>query len=938
LQTIDRPTSSPKGQSPSQKLAWVVAGLAVLPVLLVAVLTRWGVLIAVVLAVVVGLGIWVWQRGFVFVEIVAFLIHFDGFGAGPIRTGRVMAAIALALLAYKLLSGWRPPAIPVRHWVPIWLLVVWATASGFWSAGSGPYFFALGQLGLGLAFFCVAAMLVESHRMMQQFLRAYWVGGLFGSAAGILALFLGTRSVGFGADPNFFGLLQATMIPLTVYYRRNATTAVARHLYSVTLVIVLAGAAGAGSRSGLIGGAVAIFATMVTRPGLSVVKRGGVAIGASMLAGLAFIVGFVANPNNLQRGFADRGAGRLDTWAVAVALAKENPILGYGFGQLKGLIPPNLLLTPGSLRLNELRPDVSAHNTWLDVQGDLGLIGLVLFAAVFIMALYGLIRPQWLHLREIQTTLLVMMLPVLTGSFFLPLMNNKVAWSLVGMAALLQVPSWSRRWSGLHDDGALATGRSMELVVPGGSEPRVEPQPVVPGERPEVPGEEVWQRVRLARWDHRVNRRSWRLILLGAVVFAVICGAFGAATPTSYTMTAGTFVPRLDGSVGRQGVSVDQQQMQGVLTLAISGAYAAELNDLAGLDSSVPVTRERMFAARPRMGNYIEISYTTTDRSEATAVMSHLLTALDRVYDSTRLTSIEQTENELRPVVPGETRIYTGPRFLPTSEEAALGVQPPRTLWLMFVGSMVGAIAGVGLVMTGQRHPRIRHDDDFLSEVGLPVWARLRGIGRRSRRDADALHQLVATMGDLAPPDQVQRRFVVTSPGSESVVRRAAMALAAELVGRGERVVLVDGRLRRPLLSVRLGWPRRGVAEIADGSIGIDGAIRRVNARRLPRTARRAVGSGIDSLRFVGAGRLRQRRRTRRFPTAAFDRVDLDVAVVVLAPPVLGAAPVTELIGWADAVVLAAEVGTTVTADLEDAAATTRLFARCPAGVVLFDG
>ncbi len=271
-----------------------------------------------------------------------------------------MAGIAALVIVYKLVKGWRPPAIPVRHWAPIWALTVWGVASGLWSAEAGGWFFNLGVYGLGLAFFCITALLVDSHRMVQQFLRAYWVGGLFGSAAGVLALFLGTRSVGFGSDPNFFGLLQASMIPLTVYYRRHAATAQAKLMYSITLVVVLAGAAGAGSRSGLIGGAIAIVGTMVTDhgSGLDVVRRWWVSVSV-LLAGLAFLVGFVANPNNLERGFSDRGAGRVDLWNVSIALIKENPVWGYGFGQLRSIVPPNLLLTPGSQRLNEIRPDVT---------------------------------------------------------------------------------------------------------------------------------------------------------------------------------------------------------------------------------------------------------------------------------------------------------------------------------------------------------------------------------------------------------------------------------------------------------------------------------------------------------------------------------------------------------------------------------------------------
>ncbi len=84
-----------------------------------------------------------------------------------------------------------PTRHPLRHWGPIWALTIWAVFSGLWSAQVGGWFFTLGMYGLGLAFFCITGLFVDSHRMVQQFLRAYWVGGLFGSAAGILALFLG---------------------------------------------------------------------------------------------------------------------------------------------------------------------------------------------------------------------------------------------------------------------------------------------------------------------------------------------------------------------------------------------------------------------------------------------------------------------------------------------------------------------------------------------------------------------------------------------------------------------------------------------------------------------------------------------------------------------------------------------------------------------------
>ena len=75
---------------------------------------------------------------------------------------------------------------------------------------------------------------------------------------------------------------------------------------------------------------------------------------------------------------------------------------------------------------------MSAHNTWLDIVGDLGVIGLILFVSIFVIALVGFVRPRWLQTRELSMTLFVMMLPVLSGSFFLPLLNNKLGWALIG--------------------------------------------------------------------------------------------------------------------------------------------------------------------------------------------------------------------------------------------------------------------------------------------------------------------------------------------------------------------------------------------------------------------------------------------------------------------------------------------------------------------------
>ncbi len=912
-----------------------LCGLALLPVLVIAVGTGWGALVVVGMVVLGGIAVWVQRKGLVFAEIAAFLIHFDGVGQGPVRMGRIVAAIGAAVLIYKLLSGWRPPAIPPKHWIPVWALTVWAVFTGAWSPSSSAWFLNLCVFGLGVAYFCISGMLLDTPEMVQRYLRAFWVGGLFGSAAGILALFLGTRSVGFGGDPNFFGLLQAAMIPLTVYFRRQATDARTKWLYTLALLFVLAGAAGAGSRSGLIGGSIAIVATMITRPGLDAARRVGVSITAMIMGALAFLVGFVANPANLQRGFSDRGAGRLDLWNVTIELIKQRPLTGYGFGQIKTYIVPNLLTTPGSKWLMDTRTEVSAHNTWLDVTGDLGLIGLAIFVSVFIITLWSLLTPRWKEDRELSTILFVMMLPVLSGSFFLPLLNNKLSWSLIGVAAALQVPSWSARWTGLA--GTPATKELVPAPTPGST-------PVARQGEPEaaatVPGFPAPPSVRLARWDLRVSRRFRTWILVGALIGGLCMGVVGGSLPTKYEAVAGVFVPELDGPEGRDVIMVDRERLQGVLTTAISAAYAAKLKELSGVDLTVPEIRSRMSVTRPEMGAYVELKYTDTDRANAEAVLPQLLPAMNALYEQTHELARAQTANEMRPIVPGEQRFYSGDYFLDIGRADEVEEVPPRAIWLIFIGVSTGALIAAGAALTQQRRPRVNNDDDFDAVLGVPLWTHI-GRTRRRRTVSSGQFAQISAMAlehceHLDEPDG-PKRYVVTSPRHDASAGSLALGLSAELVAEGRRVVLVDAQLDRPRLSARLGGlGRKGLADVVTSSIDIASVVRRVNPLLLPRRMRRSMSRGGGELRFVSAGR-RRAAKDATVPLGVLDRFDPDVTVVLVAPPVLGDVPVSAVLSWGDAVVLTLVEGRTVTFDAEDAAAVVRTFSLGCNGAVLLD-
>jgi hypothetical protein len=506
----------------------------------------------------------------------------------------------------------------------------------------------------------------------------------------------------------------------------------------------------------------------------------------------------------------------------------------------------------------------------------------------------------------------------------------------VGLSAALQVPSADARWSGLAGALRPRAQPSTELAL---AEPPAPPEVRrLPGERPEVPGEEVWEPVELARWDLRITRRFRLTAIAGGCAAALLAGVVGVAMPTHYRASSGVIVPAVDGNAGTDRVRFERERLQRALTLGVSGAYAQELAEQAGLDLSTEEVRERLSVARPRMGLYVEISYRDTDRSNVEAVMPHLVSSLDQVFADTRDFSLAETEDELRPVVPGESRVYTGPAYLDAFPEPGFSVEPPSTGWFVMVGFVAGALATAGVLLAGQRRPRLTNTDDLLRHVGLSTWAHVGGTSGRNKATRDQYAQVLATMWSVgADPDEVPRRVVVAAPHREPLARTLALGLAAAVVDAGGRALLVDADVARPVLSARLGGIGRPGIRDVDEQVELSQVLRRVNPLRLPRSMRRSLGAGVERLRFVPAGRLR-RGGSVSLPLSALDQVDPEVTIIVLSPPTLGDRPVSSLMGWADAVVLAAKVGHTATRDLEDAAAQAHSFSSAPAGVVLLDG
>lgn len=949
--TIDRPDTlqtSPEGRPPWLPFVLAALGLACVVILVLAVMNKWAVLAITLLAALGGLALWTKKKGFAAIEIVAFLIHFDGIEYSIISVGRISAAILTFVIAHKLIvQRWRPPAVPWRNWLPIWLMLTWVTISGVWAARPGGWLKAFLMLYLALVFFAVTSMLVESHKDIQRFLRAFWVGGLFGSAAGILALFLGTRSEGLIGDPNFFGLVEAAMIPLTVYYLRHADDKRERVMYLITLAVVLGGAAGAGSRSGLIGASIAIVATMVAKPGISMRKRAKVAGVAMVIAPIAFLIGFVANPANLQRGFSDRGAGRLDFWKTTVEVISERPVLGQGFGQISYEIPQRLLVTPGVQILDETREFVSSHNTWLDMFADSGVIGVSLFISCFLVAGWSLLRPRWPYMSDVSSTVFVMLLPVLSSSMFLGLLNNKLAWSIMGLAAALSVQSESARWSrATGDEQDAEPGNEIELhgsstlarepgtgLVPygmggsGGSRLPVRHQellanPLVIDEMPEV---------ELAKWDVRITRSMGRMTLVGGIVAAILFFVIGSSLPVNYSVSAGFVVPELKVSSPNQVFSLPTERSQQVLVLAKSEAFAENLRVLSGIDLGVEQIVDRISVEKPRMGGLVTVTFTDHDEAVVEQAAPYLLASLNKIYSQARDFGTAGVNDQARPINPGEQNVYTGPPLVTMFSEPVIDAAKPKVLWMTFVGGLAGVIFTFGLILSRCRKPRVTSFDDMVRRTSTSVWTHLSISRRQSIHAAVAqVQQLAVNVAEGSRRGEHLRRILISPPERSSASRAMAIDLAAGLIARGDRVVLIDGDVQRPWLSMRLnpGGSMPKAAQPLD--------LRTVNVRSLTRQARQLLNDQTTDLRLVHGSQIYDR-ETKSLSSERLDEFDDGITVIVLAPPSNSDIGIVDLSKWAEVNVVPIRDGITTTEAAQNAIGRARLLGRARNGIVMID-
>jgi O-antigen ligase len=314
--------------------------------------------------------------------------HLPGFGTAATVMGIVVGACWLVMIA---LSGrMRKPAV---YLLAVGLFVLWTSATTFWSADQVE---SLQAVFLWLQSFLFVYILWDLFRTKAALfagLQAYVLGS-YAAVGGAVLNYLHSNpfythmdrySLG-DTNPDGYGFILALGIPVACYLAASPETSRFFRLVNYGyLPVAFLGIALSGTRTASVGAAVGLLYGLATLTRLRLVARVAVVM---LLAAALFVLLPIVQPLTSFQRLGTTGTEvvhgdlneRTELWADGLHAFQQAPVLGVGTDMYRSV---------SAL-------DKVAHNTYISVLVEEGLVGLVLFVAI-LWVVYRQVRrlPRW---------------------------------------------------------------------------------------------------------------------------------------------------------------------------------------------------------------------------------------------------------------------------------------------------------------------------------------------------------------------------------------------------------------------------------------------------------------------------------------------------------------------------------------------------------------
>ena len=329
------------------------------------------------------------------------------------------------------------------------IFVAWSTLSMLWAEHGSAALSASFRYFQDLLLFLIVFTAIRRRE------HAVWMASAFVSGATLAAVFAivyhpdpgeydVARASGTVGDPNeLAAVLVAGIILAGVLIVLLKRSPLFRLAATGAAVICALGLFITFSRGGLVALACAMVASIF------VAGRWRPAIVTTMaciaLLGVAYFAFFAPQESRDRVTKIDGGTGRTDIWRIGGRMVSAHPIRGVGSGNFRLVSGRYLLRKPGAVRHDFfIREPKVAHNMYLHVLAELGVVGLSMFLAILAFAVACAFRAARRFANagdrdmELLTRgLILAIIGLLSADFFLSGQFSKQLWLLLGLAPAL---------------------------------------------------------------------------------------------------------------------------------------------------------------------------------------------------------------------------------------------------------------------------------------------------------------------------------------------------------------------------------------------------------------------------------------------------------------------------------------------------------------------
>jgi putative inorganic carbon (hco3(-)) transporter len=195
------------------------------------------------------------------------------------------------------------------------------------------------------------------------------------------------------------------------------------------------------------GGLIALAAALVVAVLLGGRQRGRIFAGAvaAVLVTVLYFATLAPDAVRERVTQSDGGTGRVDIWTVGWRMVESAPLQGVGSGNFT-TASIHHLLEPGAILRDDFIVDTPkvAHNTYLGVLAELGIVGLALFLTILVFSLVCAYKAHRIAARAgdreldiIARATVVALVALLAAYFFVSREYSKQLWLVLAFCPVM---------------------------------------------------------------------------------------------------------------------------------------------------------------------------------------------------------------------------------------------------------------------------------------------------------------------------------------------------------------------------------------------------------------------------------------------------------------------------------------------------------------------